>query len=151
MTLVALLMLAILPQAAAPPTDAGLSAESLAKLRKVALSASKATNLDAPVVKMLGLGKDGDTISVKQLKADTANGRYVLTVPVKAGSDDVLFSFRDPSGVTFTYLSDSRRMLRAAMASDSDGNHPLTNDEAAEGFRSSLKAWGLIAPRVKNP
>jgi hypothetical protein len=130
---------------------AGLSAEKLNRLRQIAASAPKASNLDLPVMNLLGLGKDGDLISVKQFKADTAIGLYVFTLPVKPASDDVLFSFRDLSGVTYTYLSDSTRMLRAAMASDADGNRMLSNAEAAEGFQKSLNAWGLIAPRVKFP
>jgi hypothetical protein len=161
--LVALLLFAVMPQATAPATgpasatapatapEASLSAESFEKLRKVALSAARAGNLEVPVMKTLGLGKDGDTISVKQLRAETALGLYVFSVPVKPASDAVLLSFRDPSGVTYTYLSDSQRALRAAMESDADGNRALTKEEAAEGFKNSLKAWSLIAPRVKAP
>jgi len=152
MRVLALLFVVFMPQAAAtPPPEAGLSAQNLEKLRKIALSASKAGNLDAPVVKMLGLGKDGDAISVKQFRAETALGLYVFTIPVKPASDDVLFSFRDLSGVTCTYLSDSSRTLRAAMASDADGNRTLTKEDAAAGFQNSLKAWNGIAPRVKFP
>jgi hypothetical protein len=147
MTLITLFLLA---QVAASP-DQFLTAASLEKLKNVTLSSSKTSTLDAPVVKMLGIGKGGDAITVKQFKADTALGRYVLTIPVKPASDDVVFSFRDPSGVTYNYLSDSRRTLRAAMASDADGNRTLQNEEAQEGFRNVLKAWGMIAPRVKFP
>ena len=151
MTMLALLFVVLMPQAATPPAEAGLSAQNLEKLRKIVLSASKAGNLDAPVVKMLGLAKEGDAISVKQFRAETALGLYVFTIPVKPASDDVLFSFRDLSGVTCTYLSDSSRTLRAAMASDADGNRTLTKEEAAAGFQNSLKAWNGIAPRVKFP
>ena len=152
MTLLVLLFVVLLPQGSAtPPLEAGLSAQNLEKLRKIALSASKAGNLDAPVVKMLGLGKDGDAISVKQFRAETALGLYVFTIPVKPASEDVLFSFRDLSGVTCTYLSDSSRSLRAAMASDADGNRTLPKEEAVVGFQNSLKAWNGIAPRVKFP
>ena len=151
MTMLVLLFVVLMPQAATPPAEAGLSAQNLEKLRRIALSASKASNLDAPVMKMLGLGKDGDAISVKQFRAETALGLYVFTIPVKPASDDVLFSFRDLSGVTCTYLSDSSRSLRATMASDADGNRTLPKEEAAAGFRNSLKAWNGIAPRVKFP
>ena len=152
MMLLALLFVILMTQApAAPTSEPGLSAPNLEKLRKIALSASKAGNLDAPVVNMLGLGKDGEAISVKQFKAETALGLYVFTIPVKPASDDVLFSFRDLSGVTRTYLSDSSRTLRAAMASDADGNRTLTKEQATAGFQNSLKAWNGIAPRVKFP
>ena len=158
MTLLALLFVILMAQAPAAPTpEPGLSAPNLEKLRKITLSASKASNLDAPVARILGLVRDTDAhtgplgMSVKQFKAETALGLYVVTVPVKPGSDDVLFSFRDLSGVTYTYLSDSSRTLRAAMASDADGNRALTKEEAVDGFQNSLKAWNAIAPRVKFP
>jgi len=102
-------------------------------------------------VRLLGLGKEGEAISVKQFKAETSMGRYIFTVPVKPALDDLLFSFRDPSGITYTYRSGADRTLKAAMVSDSDGNRQLTNEAATEGFRASLKAWNLIAPRVKAP
>ena len=45
MTLLALLFVVLLPQGAAtPPLEAGLSAQNLEKLRKIALSASKAAS-----------------------------------------------------------------------------------------------------------
>jgi hypothetical protein len=139
-------------QAQAPAShDELLTAASLEKLKTITLSASKTSNLDAPVVKMLGIGKDGDQIAVKQFRAETTLGLYVLTIPVKPATDDVVFSFRDPSGVTYNYLSNSTRTLRAAMAADADGSRMLKNEDAEEGFRSVLKAWGLIAPRVKAP
>lgn len=151
-TILLMALISAAPAAAQnPPPATALSDQSFDKLRKITMSASKATNLDAPVVKTLALGKDGDAISVKQFKAETARGLYVFTVPVKPASDDVLFSFRDLSGTTYTYLSDSKRTLRAAMVSDADGNRPLTSDEALEGFRNSLTAWNIIAPRVKFP
>ena len=143
-------LLAVLLQVGAPPTPP-LTSASLEKLKNITLSASKTSTLDARVVKMLGMGKDGEAITVKQFKADTGVGLYVLTIPVKPASDDVVFSFRDPSGVTYNYLSDSKRILRAAMTSDADGDHPLTNEDADEGFLASLKAWELIVPRVKFP
>src|SRR5262249_15265796 len=105
--------------------------------------------LDAPVVKLLSIATD--LVSVKQFKADTPVGRYVFTVPVKAGADELLLSLRDMSGTTYTYLTDGTRTLRAAMVSDSDGNRSLPNDAAAAGFRDSLKAWNSFAPRVKLP
>src|SRR5258705_12612195 len=89
------------PQAVTPP-DQLLTAASLEKLKKVTLSGSKTSALDAAVVKMLGMAKQGETITVKQFKADTARGLFVLTVPVKPASppsDDLVFSFRDLSGV----------------------------------------------------
>jgi hypothetical protein len=135
----------------AAPAEELLTSASLEKLKSITLTASKSSTLDARVAQMLGMGKDGDSIAVKQFKADTALGLYVFTIPVKPATDDIVFSFRDPSGVTYNYLSDGKRTLRAAMASDADGNRILTNDEAEEGFRNSLKAWGLIAPRVKAP
>ena len=152
------LTLAVTPAAAqtSPPAPAaqgevGLSAEMLEKLRRITASAARASNLETPVMKMLGLGKDGDTISVKQFRAETTIGLYVFTLPVKPASDYVLFSFRDLSGATYTYLSDSQRQLKAAMASDSDGNRILPNEDAAAGFRSILTAWGEIARRTKAP
>jgi hypothetical protein len=149
MTAAAFVLIAMFGQTASLPAEPALSVENLQKLRKIALTAPKATNLDAPVVKLLGVG--ADLVSVKQFKADTAVGRYVLTVPVKAGADDLLLSFRDPSGTTYTYLTDGTRVLRAAMVSDADGNRSLAADAAAAGFQDSLKAWNTIAPRVKLP
>jgi len=151
MMLLAVLMATLAQQPSAAPAEPGLTAEHLAKLRKITMSASKASNLDPPVARMLGLAKDGGAISVKQFKAETALGLYIFTIPVKPASDDVLLSFRDLSGVTYTYLSDSTRTLRMAMASDADGNRLLTPEAAAEGFRNSLKAWDTIAQRVKFP
>ena len=149
MTQLALLLFAIAQAPAASPDV--LTAAHLDRLKTITLSANKTANLEAPVVKMLGLGKEGDTIVVKQFKAETRIGLYVLTIPVKPATDAVVFSFRDPSGVTYNYLSDTTRILRAAMTSDADGNRTLSNDEAAEGFRNSLKAWDVIAGRVKFP
>jgi hypothetical protein len=137
-------------QTTAPPGEL-LAPASLEKLRNVTLSGSKTSALDASIATMLGVSKDGGAITVKQLEADTALGRYVLTIPVKPATEDILFSFREPSGVTYNYLSDSRRALRAAMVSDADGNRPLKNEDAEEGFRNTLKAWALIAPRVPKP
>ena len=97
------------------------------------------------------MGSDGEAVPVKQFRAETGLGLYVFTLPVKPANDDVVFTFRDLSGVTYNYLSDSKRTLRKAMASDAEGDRGLSNEEAAEGFRSILKAWGLIAPRVKFP
>lgn len=153
----ALLACALVPHSAwsqtpAPATPAEpLSADALEKLRKITLSSNKATNLDPPVVKMLGLGRDGEAISVKQFRAETALGLYVLTIPVKPSADEVIFSFRDLSGTTFNYLSDSKRMLRAAMVADADGSRTIANDQAADGFRNQLTAWGIVARRVKFP
>ena len=75
----------------------------------------------------------------------------MFTVPVKPASDDVVFSFRDLSGVTYNYLSDSSRVLRSAMSSDADGNRALKNEDAQAGFLDVLKQWGMIALRVKVP
>ena len=153
MTLIvlALAMLLQQPPAPSPAATPTLTAEQLDKLRKITLTAPKVGNLDAAVVNLLALGKTGETIGVKQFKADTAVGTYVITIPVKPATDDVLFSFRELSGTTYTYLSNSSRTLRAAMVSDSDGNRPLSGDDAATGFQNTLKAWSLIAPRVKFP
>jgi hypothetical protein len=128
-----------------------LTPASLDKLKNVTLSAPKTSTLDAPVAKALGIGKEGEPITVKQFRAELEVGLYVITIPVKPATDAMVFSFRDPSGVTYNYLSDGTLTLRAAMASDSDGIRSITTEEAAEGFRQTLKAWGTIAPRVKYP
>ena len=134
----------------AGPSDV-LTPANLDRLKTITQSASKTSNLDAPVVKMLGLGKEGETVTVKQFRAETAIGLFVFTLPVKPASDNVVFSFRDLSGVTYSYLSDSTRTLKAAMASDADGNRMLTNEEAADGFRNSLIQWARIARTTKFP
>jgi len=155
MMLAALLTISLGSVAAAPmqtaaPPDQLLTAAALEKLKAVTLGPNnKTSTLAAPVVKMLGIGKDGDTVTVKQFKAETAQGLYILTIPVNPASDDVIFSFRDPSGVTYNYLSDSSRTLHAAMASDADGNRTVKNAEAQEGFLAVLKDWGLIAPECR--
>jgi hypothetical protein len=137
-------------QNAADP-DTLLSPASLEKIRNVTLSGSKTSALDATVARTLGIGQGGESMTVKQFRAETAVGLYVFTIPVKPASADIIFSFRDLSGVTYSYLSDGTRTLRAAMASDADGNRVLKTEDAEEGFRSTLRAWGLIAPRVKFP
>jgi hypothetical protein len=126
-----------------------LTAEALQKLKNITQGA-KAANLDAPIVKTLGIGDGGD-VSAKQFKADTALGLYVFTIPVKPATDDIVFTFRDLAGVTYNYLSDSNRKLRKAMVADADGTRILPNDQADAGFQDSLKAWGIIARRVKVP
>ncbi len=126
-----------------------LTAEALQKLKSITQGA-RAANLDAPVVKTLGIGSGGE-VSAKQFKAETALGLYVFTIPVKPATDDVVFSFRDPAGVTYSYLSDSSRTLRKAMVADADGVRLIPNTEADTGFQDSLKAWGIIARRVKAP
>jgi hypothetical protein len=126
-----------------------LTAEALQKLKNITQGA-KAANLDAPVVKTLGIGDGGD-VSSKQFKADTALGLYVFTIPVKPATDDIIFTFRDLAGVTYNYLSDSNRKLRKAMVADADGTRIVPNDQADAGFQDSLKAWGIIARRVKVP
>ena len=126
-----------------------LTSEALQKLKTITQGA-KAANLDAAVVKMLGIG-DGSDVSAKQFKAETALGLYVFTILVKPASDDIVFSFRDPAGVTYNYLSDGTRMLRKALVADADGTRILPNADAESGFQDSLKAWGIIARRVKTP
>jgi hypothetical protein len=126
-----------------------LTLEAFQKLKDITQGA-KAADLDAPVVKILGVG-GGGTVSVKQLKADTAIGLYVFTVPVKPATDDVVFSFRNPAGVTYNYLSDSGRKLRLAMVTDSEGSRTIPAEQAEAGFQDSLRAWGIVARRVKVP
>jgi hypothetical protein len=126
-----------------------LTVEALQKLKTITQGA-KAANLDPPVVKSLGIG-DGGEVSAKQFKADTAIGLYVFTILVKPASDDIVFTFRDLAGVTNNYLSDSNRKLRKAMVADADGTRIVPNDQAETGFQDSLKAWGIVARRVKAP
>ena len=147
LTLLHLIAWAQTPSPAVPSEV--LSAANFDKLKKLTVTASKTANLPAPVVALLGLGQNGTQVTVKQLEADTERGRYIFTVPVKPESEAVVFSFRDLSGVTYNYLSDSTLTLRAAMSSDVDGTRKLANEQAMEGYLASLKAWALIAPRVK--
>ena len=126
-----------------------LTLEALQKLKSITQGA-KAADLDSPVVKILGIGAGG-AVSAKQFKAETAIGLYVFTMPVKPATDDVVFTFRDLAGVTYNYLSDSNRKLRRAMVTDLDGSRILSNEQAEAGFQDSLKAWGIIARRVKVP
>jgi hypothetical protein len=150
------LALAILvpPTATAQTATAGsatepLTLEAFQKLKDITQGA-KAADLDAPVVKTLGIGAGG-TISAKQFKAETAIGLYVFTIPVKPATDDVVFSFRNPAGVTYNYLSDSSRKLRSAMVTDAEGSRTIPAEQAEAGFQDSLRAWGIIARRVKTP
>jgi hypothetical protein len=126
-----------------------LAPDALQKLRTITQGA-KAADLDAPVVKTLGIG-DGNNVSAKQFKAETAIGLYVFTIVVKPATDDIVFTFRDLAGVTYNYLSDSSRKLRKAMVVDADGLRIVANDQAEAGFQDSLKAWGIVARRVKTP
>jgi len=149
MNAVSVVLFALLGQAVAAPAEPALSPDNFQKLKKIALTAKDATNLDARVVKLLNLGSD--LVSVKQFKAETALGRYIFTVPVKASHDEVLLSFRDPSGTTYTYFTDATRILRSAMVSDADGNRAVSAEAASAGFQDSLKAWNAIAPRAPTP
>jgi hypothetical protein len=126
-----------------------LTADALQKLKNITQGA-KAANLDAAVVKALAIGSGGD-VSVKQFKAETALGLYVFTIPVKPATEDVIFSFRDPAGVTVNYLSDTSLTLRKVVVADADGVRAVPNAGAESGFQDSLKAWGIIARRVKVP
>ena len=126
-----------------------LTLEAFQKLKNITQGA-KPADLSPPIVKALGIG-GGGAVSAKQFKAETAIGLYVFTILVKPATDDVVFTFRDLAGVTYNYLSDSNRKLRVAMVTDSDGNRTLPNDQAEKGFQDSLRAWGIVARRVKVP
>lgn len=135
--------------APAAPAAEPLTLEAFQKLKGITQGA-KPSDLDPSIVKALGIG-GGGAVSAKQFKADTAIGLYVFTILVKPATDDVVFTFRDLAGVTYNYLSDSTRTLRTAVVTDLDGTRALPSDEAGKGFQDSLRAWGIVARRVKVP
>lgn len=135
--------------APAAPAAEPLTLEAFQKLKSITQGA-KPADLTPPIVKALGIG-GGSAVSAKQFKAETAIGLYVFTIVVKPATDDVVFTFRNLAGVTYNYLSDSNRKLRAALVTDLDGSRALPNDEADKGFQDSLRAWAIVARRVKVP
>ena len=146
--------LALLLSCSPGPDRAGRSAaetltlEAFQKLKSITQGA-KPADLIPSIVAALGIG-DGGAVSAKQFRP-TRPLAYVLTIMVKPATDDVVFTFRDLAGVTYNYLSDSNRKLRKATVTDLDGTRPVPNDQADKGFQDSLKAWEIVARRVKLP
>jgi hypothetical protein len=134
---------AVEPQALAstPQTDPEpITQADFDRLVGMVRARQKIFDIDAVVTSTLGLTGPGEIMQTRQLGANVADGRHTIAVSIKPGSDDILIMRRrtDLNRVE-TYLTNSRRELRAALVNDASGTRLITNEQAAAGFREELK------------
>src|ERR1044071_8528802 len=98
-----------------------LSAEDLAKLRRVAMTSTKIVPLPQDVCRLLLLCPNGEGVDFKSLGATVGSGKRIINFPLRSGSDDIVLMSND--GNVHVYLTNSSRGLRMALLNAGTGLH----------------------------
>jgi len=134
-----------------------LSVDQLSKLRRVALAdTDNSVTLNPALVALFTLGSANETILARQETTARSGVDYIISFPLKSGSDDVIFSVMKP-GITQIFLSDSTLALRLAAVLTSSGVQLLPKkdllawEKAVQSYQTPLNVWSDYARNLSEP
>lgn len=122
-----------------------ISEELMTRLITRALASKKPTILPEATCTTLALCAPGEVLPVLQISEPVPDGRHVFTVTLKEGNKDVIISYVR-TGYSEIYLTSRTGVLRAAAIWETaSGARLITNEQAAEKFKSELRLFAKLA------
>ncbi|MEQ1918463.1 MAG: hypothetical protein ABL955_04635 [Elusimicrobiota bacterium] len=131
----------------APKADPIMTEELMARLIKYARGTQKPSTLDKKICKVLDLCDGTEDLTIMLLKGDLTDTNHYFAVPLDAKSKDVLIILKSDTALE-AYLTDKIGTLRAAAIGDKTSVRLITNEKAAEKFKSEMTQFAKEASEL---
>lgn len=128
-----------------PVPEQIISEELMDRLITRTLASKKPSYLDAEICMIFALCAPGQNLPALRVSEPVPEGKHMFTVPLKEGTKDVIITFKR-AGYSEIYLTNRAGVLRAAAISETaSGTRLITNEQAAEKFKSELRLFAKLA------
>lgn len=121
-----------------------ISEELMDRLITRALASKKPGFVDPRTCAIFALCVPGQELPGLAISEPLPDGLHKFTVTLKEATKDVIITYRR-TGYSEIYLTSRTGVLRAAAISDASGIRLITNEQAAEKFKSELRLFAKLA------